>query len=234
MNTRVCLRVYERLAQVWMVAVLIPSLAPAQPVSVGVTGGVPVSSNSQNFGQGCFDRGPLICGPNDFLSKPYAIGPVLDLNLPRDISVEVGFLYERFQKDLAEGLTAPHGGTVNFGQKYSVSADGWLFPFLLKYTFGRRRVALFVAAGATLRHLGPFDGKGIQLNFDLQPQPTAVHIESGRDLDVAITVSAGLRWHTSVIDVTPQIRFLRWTSQYYQPVQNQAMLMLGLNFPARK
>jgi hypothetical protein len=83
------------------------------------------------------DGEPLICGPNDFFVKPYAIGPVVDVNLPRGFSAEVGFLYERFHIDLAQGLTAPHGGAVNFGQKYSVSADGWLFPLLLKYTFGR-------------------------------------------------------------------------------------------------
>lgn len=233
MNTD-CLGDYRCLARVWLVGALLPCFAPAQPISVGVTGGVPVSPHSQNYGQGCFDRGPLICGPNDFFVKPYAIGPVVDVNLPRGISAEVGFLYERFHIDLAEGLTAPHGGAVNFGQKYSVSADGWLFPFLLKYTFGRRRVAPFADAGATLRHLGPFDGKGIQLDFYLQPQPTSVHIESGRDLDVAITAGAGLRWRISVIDITSEIRFLHWTSQYYQPVQNRAMLMFGLTFPARR
>ena len=89
-------------------------------------------------------------------------------------------------------------------------------------------------AGATLRHLGAFDGEGIQLSFDLQPQPASVHIDTGRDLDVAITAGAGIRWRISVIDVAPEIRFLRWTSLYYQPVQNQAMLMLSLTFPARR
>jgi hypothetical protein len=86
---------------------------------------------------------------------------VVDVNLPRGFSAQVGFLYERFHIDLAQGLTVHVGGAVNFGQKSSVSADGWLFPLLLKYAFGRRRLAPFADAGATLRHLGPFDGKGI-------------------------------------------------------------------------
>jgi hypothetical protein len=222
------------LTRAWLVGALLPCLATAQSVSVGVTGGVPISPHSQNYGPGCFDRGPLICGPNDFFVKPYSIGPIVGVNLRWGISAEVGFLYERFHQDLAHGLIAPHGGNVNFGEKYSVSADGWLFPLLLKYTLGRRRVAPFVDAGATLRHLGPFDGKGIQLDFNLQAQPTSVHLESGRGLDVAITAGAGLKWRVSVIDITPEIRFLHWTSQYYQPVQNQAMLMLGLTLPARR
>jgi hypothetical protein len=117
------------LARVWLVGALLPCFAPAQPISVGVTGGVPVSPHSQNYGQGCFDRGPLICGPNDFFVKPYAIGPVVDVNLPRGISAEVGFLYERFHIDLAEGLTAPHGGAVNSSVKnIAFPQTGGCFP----------------------------------------------------------------------------------------------------------
>src|SRR5947207_9994589 len=112
-----------------------------------VTGGIPVSTDSRNYGQGCFDRGPLICGPNDLFAKPYAIGPTVDLNLRWGISAEVGFLYERFHMDLAKGLTVPRGGgLVNFGQKYSVSADRWLFPLLVEYTFCKRKAAPFIRA----------------------------------------------------------------------------------------
>ncbi|HEY2844940.1 MAG TPA: hypothetical protein VGJ09_14865 [Bryobacteraceae bacterium] len=131
-------------------------------------------------------------------------------------------------------MTAPHGGPVNFGQQYSASADAWLFPFLLKYNFGRHRFTPFADAGAMLRHLGPFEGQGVQLDFLFRPQPTVIHIESGSDLNVAIALGAGLRWRISRIDVAPEIRFLHWTAENYQPVQNQAMLMLGLSFPARK
>jgi hypothetical protein len=220
-------------AHVWTV-VLTPFVAAAQPVAVGIADGVPVSADSQDFGQGCFDRGPLVCGPNRFFSRPYAAGPVLDVHLPWELGVEVGLLYQRFHKDLAHGLMAPRGGSVNFGQKYSVSAGGWLFPLLLQYHFGRRRAAPFVAAGATLRHLDAFEGRGIQLNFELQPEPVSLHLESGRNLEVAITAGAGLRWRIAIIDVSPEVRFLRWTSAYYQPVQNQGMFMLTLTFPARR
>lgn len=214
--------------------VLLSGLASAQLISVGVTGGVPVSSHSQDYGPGCTNPGPLSCGPNDFFVKPYAIGSTVDVDLLVGISAEIGVLYERFHKDFTQGLTAPHGGPVNFGQQYAASADGWLFPLLLKYSFGRRRITPFVDAGATLRHLGAFEGEGIQLDFWLQPQPTSVHFESGRNLDTAVTAGTGLRWRISVIDIAPEIRFLHWSSENYQPVRNQGMLMLGLTFPARK
>jgi len=216
---------------VWL---LFSSMAAAQPVSFGAAGGVPVSPRSENHGEGCFDRGPPVCGPNDFFAKPYAAGATIAVQLPWAFSAESGFLYERFHKDLAQGLTVGRGSnTVNFGEKYSVAADGWLFPFLLGRTFGRRRMAPFIKAGATLRHLGAFAGRGIELDFNLQPQPVNVHIASGRDLDAAITAGAGLRCRVGALDVAPEIRFLHWTSGYYQPAQNEAMLMVGVSFPAR-
>ncbi len=223
-----------RLVRAALAAALLSSLASAQLISAGITGGVPVSPHSKDYGPGCTNPGPLSCGPNDLIVKPYTVGATVDVNLPRGISVEVGFLYERFHKDFTMGLTAPHGGPVNFGQQYGASADAWLFPLLLKYNFGKRRITPFVDAGATLRHLGAFDGRGVQLDFFNQPQPTSIHIDSVHDLDVAITAGVGLRWRMSVIDIAPEIRFLHWTEENYQPVQNQAMLMLSLTFPARR
>ena len=80
--------------------------------------------------------------------------------------------------DVTHGLVAS-GGLANFGQYFGASANGWLFPLQLKYTFGRRTLIPFVAAGATLRHLGAFDGPGIQVLSTLRPQPISFHIESG-------------------------------------------------------
>ena len=217
--------------------VMASSLAPGQLISVGVTGGIPISPYSKDYGQGCLisrratgSATQTICGSNRFFAKPYAVGPILALHFPRRVSVEAGMLYERFHQDVSHGLVVSRGG-ANFGQYFGASANGWLFPLQLKYVFGEGRLSPFVNAGATLRHLGPFDGAGIQVDPFLQPQPASFHIESGRDLDVAETVGAGVRWRAGIVDVSPEIRFLHWTSAYYQPAQNQIMLMVGITFP---
>jgi hypothetical protein len=207
-------------------------IAQAQPVSVGVSAGVPISPHSQDYGQGCLNA--TSCGANDFYSKPYAVGPEVGVNVRWGFSIQAAALYERFHKDQTQGLTAGHGQAVDFGYQYSVAASAWAFPLLLRYTHGRGRIAPFVNAGATLRHLGAFDGQGTQLDFFLKPQQMSFHFESGRDLDVAITAGAGLRWRTPVVDVSPEIRYLHWTSSYNQPAQDQAMLMLGISFPPRR
>jgi hypothetical protein len=155
------------------------------------------------------------------------VGPTVAAQLPWRVLIEAGMLYQRFHKDVSHGAVPLPGGSVtDFGQYFGASANGWLFPLQVKYTFRGRKLLPFVSAGATLRHLGAFDGAGIQLDYYLQAQPASFHIESGRALDVADTVGAGVRWRAGIFDVSPEIRFLHWTSAYYQPAQNQAMLML--------
>ena len=228
----------SRIALFSLLLAVAQSPAPAQLVSAGVTGGVPISNHSQDYGTGCLvTHDPVLvttCGPNRFFMKPYAVGPTIAIHLPWRISVEAGMLYERFHKDFAHAVELRDGELVNFGQYFGASANAWLFPLQLKYTFAKRTLSPFVDAGATLRHLGSFDGTGTQADFYLNPQPTAFHMESGRTLDVAVTVGAGVGWRAGAFDISPEVRFLHWTSAYYQPAQNQAMLMLGIAFPARR
>ena len=143
-------------------------------------------------------------------------------------------MYQRFHRDISLPLTIGRAGYIQYGQRTGVSANGWLFPLQLRYTAGHKRLRPFINAGATLRHLGTFEGDGLRLDFGIPApvvQSSHFHIESGRDLDVAVTAGAGVLWRMSILDIAPEIRFLHWTSTYYQPVQNQAMLVLSITFP---
>lgn len=211
-----------------------PILLQAQWISAGVMGGVPVSPWSHQSPPGCLDTPTPFCGPNDLLTRPYAVGPVIDVYLPLGISIESGMLYQDFHQDITTGLSVPHGDAPNFGQRVGVSANAWLFPMLLKYRFGHSKITPFVEAGARLRHLGAFTGNGLQVDFDLVPQPAAFHFQSSHDLDAAIAVGAGVSWRVLRMDLEPQIRFLHWTETNYQPVQNEAMFAVGILFPARR
>src|SRR6185503_16476925 len=82
---------------------LIGYVAPAQPISFGVTGGVPISPHSQSYGQECPGIPPT-CGPNNFLMRPYAIGPTVEVHLPWSLSIQAGALYERFHMDITRDI----------------------------------------------------------------------------------------------------------------------------------
>ncbi len=200
---------------------------------MGVTAGVPAPPYSRNDGNGCLYQNQTECGPNRFSFRPYTVGPSVELNLADPVAVEAGILFQRYRQQVTRGITAPHGGTVNFGQRYTVTGNGWLFPLSLKYIFRREGIAPFAAAGAVLRHLGPLKGQGVQLDFFLKPQPAAFRIESGRDLDVAIMAGVGAKWSTSRIQIAPEVRWLRWTSLHFQPVRNQVMLLVRFGFRAQ-
>ena len=177
---------------------------------------------------------PPVSGTNDLYMKPYAVGPTVEVNLPWNISVDSGMLYERFHEDVTQGLTAPRGGQVNFGFRADVAANAWLFPLLLKYNFGHRRFRPFVEAGATLRHLDEFNGQGISRDIYSHAQPATFQFQADRAVYVALTAGAGVRYQRFGIDFSPEIRYLHWTTLASQPVRDQAMFMLGITFPARR
>src|SRR5437016_12079965 len=99
---------------------LVPWLAQAQPISFGVTGGVPISPHLQSYGQECIGSPPHICGPNDLLFRPYTIGPTIEAHLPLRLSVEASALYQRFHKDTTSGFHIHP--FVDLGHRAAVSA----------------------------------------------------------------------------------------------------------------
>lgn len=208
---------------------LLASLSTAQWLSVGVTGGVPISPQSQQSGPGYFTNG--VSGPNDLIVRPYLIGATVQARLRWKLSAVAEFQYQRIHEDFTYS-NVKNGATI-FGIRGGASANDFLFPLLLRYDPGRRRVSPFADLGATLRRLGPFDGNGFQLNFYLQPQPMSFHIVPGGNPEIAITAGAGIRTQVSFFDLVSEVRFLHWTSGYYIPAQNQAVLTVSAVFPAR-
>jgi len=216
----------------------------SQWLSVGVTGGVPVSPQSATYRPATIQLNPspsnqaaydvTFQAPNDFYQKPYAVGPTVEFALPWRVSLEAGMLYERFHQDMSEGITPNKGGAVDFGYVTSVAANAFSFPLLARYNLGHRRIRPFVEGGATLRHLGVFTGEGLQLDFYLHATGTAFRFDPGKAVDIAITAGAGFRYRVAGVDVVPEIRYLHWRYPYEQPVQDQAMLTLTVAFPAAR
>jgi len=44
---------------------------------------------------------------------------------------------------------------------------------------------------------------------------------------------AGIGTRASVFDLASEVRFMHWTTGYFVPVQNQAVLIVSVTFPAR-
>jgi hypothetical protein len=209
-------------------------LAAAQPISFGIKAGVPISPFSRNDPQQCLPANAQFapCGPNDTLIKPYIIGGTIELHLPLNFSLEADGLYERLHQDFTVGLVIPRGsGGVHFGQRAALGANEWTVPLLVKYTVPHRRIAPFVAAGATMQFLSDFKGNGIEISFFGNPEPKNVRFVTEQPR-VAITAGAGLRLRALGVAISPEIRYLHWTSVSAEPVQNRALFLLGITWPA--
>ena len=208
---------------------LFPAAALAQWLSAGVTGGVPISPQSSQLGTGYFVNGAP--GPNDQILKPYVFGGTVQVKLLWELSAVADFQYERIHQDFT--YSNVRAGQTNVGTRGGASANVWLFPLLLRYDLHRRRVSPFVDLGAALRRLGPFNGQGFQLDFYYQPHPVSFHTVPGGNPEIAMAAGAGIRTRASVFDLASEVLFLRWTTGYFVPVQNQAVLIVSVTFPAR-
>lgn len=209
---------------------LLPASALAQWLSVGVTAGIPISPQSSQLGTGYFVNG--VPGPNDLILKPYVAGCTVQVNLPWNFSAIADFQYERIHQDFT--YSNVRAGQTNIGTRGGASANVWLFPLLLRYHFHRRRVSPFVDLGAALRRLGPFNGQGFQLDIYLQPHPVSFHTVPGGNPEIAMAAGAGIGTRVSVFDLASEVRFMHWTTGYFVPVQNQAVLTVSATFPARR
>ena len=99
--------------------------------SIGVKGGVPLTSAYQTF----FDPGT----PTSY-DRPYIIGPTAEVHLPLHLSFEVDALYRR------NGFTYFSTGRMR--------VNDWEIPFLGRYEFASGPIRPFVDAGITYRHVG--------------------------------------------------------------------------------
>ena len=130
--------------------------AVAQPVSVGVLGGVPLVDQTQTYSN------PL----DHDESRPYIIGPSVEVRLPAGFAIEADGLYQRvgstfgFQlQNSATFISTGSGITpVNLLTTASTNrarANLWEFPLLGKYYFRRDSTwQPFVGTGFAFRTAG--------------------------------------------------------------------------------
>ncbi len=107
---------------------------PAQLLSFGVKGGVPLNDE--------FQTSP---GYNND-TKRYIIGPMLQLNLPFGLAVEADGLYKRV--GYSSNVTDVLGNAVNA----VVRANSWEVPIVVKYHFhGAPLIRPYVGGGYAIQ-----------------------------------------------------------------------------------
>jgi opacity protein-like surface antigen len=193
----------------------------AQPVSVGLKGGVPITDALETF------RG----NQSAYFTSThrYLVGPTVQLNFPFRFSVEVDALYRRLGYEYNQ-FAGPGSPTST-----RTVANSWEFPVLGKYAIWGGPLRPFVDAGANFRHISGVD----QIRSTL----TAVNVnvtapEFNDSSDIGFVFGGGVEIKLGFIRITPELRYTRWGSENFRdPVasllrtnKNQGDFILGLTF----
>lgn len=207
-----------------LAAFLPTSVSFSQSLSVGVKGGVPLL------------RGPesSACCLSTTSINLYTVGLVGEVRLPFRFAIEADGLLQRVHTGYSVFQSRTPLGTAG-----RISGYAWNFPLLLKYYPIRSRFRPYFDAGATIRHVGHLHGNGINYAFDsVRPRvvPTAVTIDSDpeKDYAVGITAGGGIAIKAGYFQISPEVRYTRWTDVFMQPTRNQVELLLGITFPDSK
>jgi len=196
--------------------------AAAQPVSVGLKVGVPVTDALETF-QG--NQSAYVTNTHRYL-----FGPTVQLNLPFRFSVEVDALYKRLGYEYNQ-FAGPGSPTTT-----RTVANSWEFPVLGKYAVFGGPLRPFVDAGANFRHISGVDQVRSALgavNVNVNPVP-----EFNKDNDIGFVFGGGVEVKFGVMRITPEFRYTRWGSENFtDPIRallrtnkNQGDFMIGLTF----
>ena len=204
----------KMMSRIVLAAILCSVSAWAQPVSVGVKGGLPIASVTQD-------------SPCPFCARQnrYVAGVSVEVRLPRRLAIEADGLVRRLHATYsAFQLHTP------FGISGPVSGYDWELPVLLKYKARSRKLSPFAGLGPSFRHVGTLRGTGLRTDFSLQNVPEAITFDPPKDLGIGIAAGAGVTKKLGVLRVSPEIRYTRWTEEFFQPNKNQVELLLGVHF----
>jgi hypothetical protein len=222
------MRLLFRVIGVFSIVFVSGHLVVAQPIAVGVAGGVRTTDD--------------VSGSLTSESKRYIVGPTVDIRLPKRFSVEVDALYQRF------GFT----GYENSCCGYAIvreRANSWEFPMILKYRLPVPLVHPFVGVGYAPRIVNGTDVSSgsymsglsynppmdIYTNFYNQRTSTSYSVTQG------VVVSGGVSFGAGHLRFTPEVRYVHWNAPFlneqggdgsflFVSKQNEVFVLLGISW----
>ena len=204
-----------------------------QHLSVGIKGGVPLSSLLDAPG----DRFPYLAS-----TKRYTLGPALEVRLPWRLGLEVNALYKRFgySRDFTD-ITTIGSSPVLVNARTRATGNHWEFPLLLKFRLADGPLFRpYVSAGASFNRVSAKEATEFFVpagSGGLRPfantNPPQLQNRTGR----GFVLGGELELNALFLRLTPELRYTRWGVANFRDIngllnsnQNQAELLLGITF----
>jgi hypothetical protein len=184
---------------------LLAATISAQPFSIGVAGGVPgvgaLNSASPYFRS---------------ITRPYVVGPVVELRLPRGFAIESGALYRRLGYDFSYDLRSVSGTSIRGAG--SASASMWEFPVLAKYRRPLEKMTPFVVLGPSFNRVTAMRVRGERCSkgpFEVNYRCGSVAADDGwpelrHRGAMGITVGGGIESRCFPLRIAPGVRYTHW------------------------
>ena len=202
--------------------------APAQIVSFGAKGGVPLTIAP-------FDQFGISRFGSQIQSSRWTVGPTVELHLKAGFSFEVDVLYREYRSSSRDHYRfGDELSPIMRSQQEHVTV--WDIPFLLKYRFGERDTRPFFNIGISLTHesrdrsvlsscQGPADSC---FPSEFGPPPEADQFFQFKDSRTRPggVLGAGVEFRRGRIKFSPEIRYTRLT----RPGGNQVAVLFGITF----
>ncbi len=177
----------------------------AQSLSVGVIGGVALTD-------------PIWTGSNYrtfyfSISKPYIVGPAVELHLRSRLALEFDALYRHTGYRMRVQI-------VNIVDQAKTVTDSWEFPLVMKYRVFSTRISPTLAAGVTFRHLANLHSTyetSTGSFYSLQQSDSARELRTKNNWGGVVGI--GIETRIWKIRTLPQMRYTRWNSDAFRDPQ---------------
>lgn len=194
----------------------------AQHLAIGVVAGDRVTS--QLDGDGTSE------------SKPYLVGPEIELLLPRGFGVEFDALYSRF------GYSGSSTDILGGSYVSRTRSNQWQFPLLLKYRLRIPLVHPYALVGWVPGHTSKSTvvTTGVQVDIagNRTPVNTSYPVDYGTDHGLA--AGGGVEIGGGHFRVAPEVRYIRWKDPLYsyygsrgyylQVPRNEVQILVGVTW----
>src|SRR5450759_1999301 len=203
--------------------ILAAAAASAQPFSIGVKGGMPMT-----------DFVDVVRAQNITASTTtnrYIVGLTGEARLPFGLGVEVDVLYRHFRYSSSSGIGNLTSNLTNIDN----TSGAWEFPILAKYRFNGKIVHPFVDAGVAWDKLSGLTQTVTSVVASVtKSTTTSSPAELSNGTTRGYVVGAGVDVKALVIHITPEVRFTRWGAKHFldptgliNSKQNQAEFLVG-------